>query len=85
MIYRETEEDRVKRLIEDARDKMVIAQAAEDNAISFARSFVGTYDLSEYPSDGENASNLEEAIICYIDYGEYDIDSLIKELREIRA
>jgi len=29
----------------------------------------------------ENACNLEEAINCYIDYGEYDVNSIIEEIK----
>lgn len=36
--------------------------------------------LSDIPSNAENANNLEEAIQCYMQYGEYDPDSLWEEL-----
>lgn len=37
-------------------------------------------DLESVPSDAENADNLHEAISCYLQYGEYDVDSLWHEL-----
>lgn len=36
--------------------------------------------LSDIPSNAENADNLEEAIQCYMQYGEYDPDLLWEEL-----
>lgn len=36
--------------------------------------------LSDIPSNAENADNLEEAIHCYMQYGEYDPDLLWDEL-----
>ena len=33
------------------------------------------------PSNAENADNLEEAILCYMQYGEYDPDELWEELK----
>ena len=36
--------------------------------------------LSDIPSNAENADNLEEAIQCYIQYGECDPDLLWGEL-----
>ncbi len=40
----------------------------------------GLDDLEKYGSDAENASNLKEAICCYIDYGEYTVEGLLKEI-----
>lgn len=41
--------------------------------------------LSDIPSNAENADNLEEAILCYMQYGEYDPDELWKELKRGEA
>lgn len=40
----------------------------------------GRMDLESIPSDAENAENLHEAISCYLQYGEYDLDLLWDEL-----
>lgn len=40
----------------------------------------GRMDLEAIPSDAENAENLHEAISCYLQYGEYDLDLLWDEL-----
>lgn len=33
-------------------------------------------------TNAENASNLEEAIHCYIQYGEYSVNGLIREIKK---
>lgn len=38
-------------------------------------------ELCEVDTDSFNAENLEQAIECYIQYGEYDIDSLWNGLK----
>ena len=32
-------------------------------------------------SAAENAENLEEAICCFIDYGEYSVSGIMREVR----
>jgi len=34
------------------------------------------------PTSAENADNLAEAISCFVQYGEYDVDSIVEELVE---
>lgn len=34
----------------------------------------------EYETEAENAEDLGQAISCYIDFGEYDINSIFKEI-----
>jgi hypothetical protein len=36
--------------------------------------------VEEIPTNAYNADNLQEAITCYLSYGEYDIDSLMAEI-----
>ena len=33
------------------------------------------------PVGGGNAENLEEAICCFIDYGEYSVSGIMREVR----
>ena len=33
------------------------------------------------PSDAENADCLNDAVSCYVQYGEYGVANLIKEIR----
>lgn len=37
----------------------------------------------ETHSNAENATTLEEAINCYIQYGEYGLKNLMREIREV--
>lgn len=39
-------------------------------------------ELDEVETGSYSAEDLEQAIECYIQYGEYDIDSLWKELND---
>lgn len=39
-------------------------------------------DPAKYNTAAENASNLAEVISCYISYGEYSVDGLMKEIRK---
>ena len=39
-------------------------------------------DPTKHNTAAENASNLLEAISCYIHYGEYSIDGLMKEIQK---
>lgn len=67
-------------LIEDAREKQIIAQNAIGSVMD-AIEDIGIVDLSRFKTQAENADNLEEAIYCYIQYGEFDVDSIIKEIK----
>ena len=67
-------------LIEDAREKQIIAQNAIGSVMD-AIEDIGIVDLSRFKTQAENADNLEEAMYCYIQYGEFDVDSIIKEIK----
>lgn len=69
-------------LIEGARKKQVTAQNALGSVLEDIED-MGVIDLSRFKTDAENANNLEEAIYCYIQYGEFDIDSLIEEIKTV--
>lgn len=38
-------------------------------------------DPADIKTEAENAADLNEAIACYVQYGEYTIDGLMKEIR----
>ena len=71
---------KLRSLIESARKKQVVAQNALGSVME-AIEDLGIIDLSRFETKAENASNLEEAICCYIQYGEFDVDSIIKEIK----
>ena len=41
---------------------------------------IGKDIISDIPTNSPNADNIEEAICCYMQYGEYDTGSLWEEL-----
>jgi hypothetical protein len=69
----------IKKLLQKARKKskesdealQAVYQAIDDMCI----------DLDVH-SDAENADTLEEAINCYVQYGEYNLTDLLKEIRQ---
>ena len=69
----------IKKLLQKARKKSkesdealrTVYKAIEDMCI----------DLDVH-SDAENADTLEEAINCYVQYGEYKLTDLLKEIRQ---
>ena len=52
-----------------------------ENLIFEALSDLGL-DPTKHTTAAENASNLAEAISCYISYGEYSVDGLMQEIRK---
>lgn len=73
---------KLRSLIEDARKKQVAAQNALGSVMD-AIEDMGVIDLSRFETKAENADNLEEAIYCYIQYGEFDVDSIIEEVKAV--
>lgn len=71
---------KLRSLIESARKKQIVAQNALGSVME-AIEDLGIIDLSRLETKAENASNLEEAICCYIQYGEFDVDSIIEEIK----
>lgn len=39
-------------------------------------------DPSEFPTEAENATTLEEAISCHVQYGEYTRSGIMREVRK---
>ena len=56
-------------------------ETAKENLIFEALSDLGL-DPTKHTTAAENASNLAEAISCYISYGEYSVDGLMQEIRK---
>lgn len=68
-----------QKILENARAKARAAQRAEAKVIQALEDFC--LDASEIKTEAENADNLLEAILCYLQYGEYSISGIMKELR----
>ena len=69
-----------ERLLHRARDAELQALAIK-NAVFRALEAM-CIDPSEVPTAAENASNLEEAINCYVQYGEYTRSGIMREVRK---
>ena len=67
----------LRRLIQKARKKSIELNDATQ-AVFDALSDIDLY----VPTDAENADDLEQAIACYIQYGEYSIDELLDEIKQ---
>ena len=71
---------KLRSLIESTRKKQIVAQNALGSVME-AIEDLAIIDLSRLETKAENASNLEEATCCYIQYGEFDVDSIIEEIK----
>lgn len=69
---------RFKSLLERARKKQVEADAA--TALVYRAIEDMCIDADLISSQAENADNLQEAISCFISYGEYNITGIMKEV-----
>ena len=70
----------IEKLIRKARKSAIEAYEAERVVFEFLGG--DGLRLDGIPSEAENANNLEEAISCYINYEEYSVHGLIKEIRK---
>ena len=66
------------RKIEAARKKSISFADSYYKAMLDLESLIRDTDLIQ--SDAENADNLQDAISCYIQYGEYSLDKLRQEI-----
>lgn len=69
----------VKKLLQKAKKAYEKAQEAEAAVFSALENMC--LDLG-VPTDAENASDLGEAVACYLNYGEYTLSGLMKEIKE---
>ena len=71
-----------KKLLERGRKAHIKAELITNELFDKLEQDMGlrTSILSDIPSNAENADNLEEAIQCYMQYGEYDPDLVWDEL-----
>lgn len=73
-------ENKIRKLLDEAREAKWQAEEKERELYDAINYHFADPDLQSVPTEAENADNLEQAISCYIQYGEYDIDGIIKEL-----
>lgn len=68
----------IKKALQKARRKYIEAEIELNNLYDFLSDI--NADL-EVPTDAENVDTLKEAINCFVQYGEYNIDGILKELK----
>lgn len=71
----------------DLKDIRKLIQKARKKSIELNDATQAVFDvLSDIdlcvPTDAENADDLEQAINCYIQYGEFSIDELLDEIKQ---
>lgn len=75
--------DKLKILIQRARNQYQKAQQLEDQVFEYL-DFIGIDEPSDISSvSAENVDNLEDAISCYLNYGEWSVDGIIEKIKEI--
>ena len=82
-------DERLKCLLMDEIQEAKRAQTSADQALELVYNTIFTLfddvNLAEIPTEAENADNLEQAISCYVQYGEYDIEKLVDEICNIKG
>lgn len=68
-----------KRILWRARTAQIKAQAAEQEVFKALEDMC--IDPSLIESEAENAETLEQAITCFLQYGEYTAKDILRELR----
>lgn len=71
---------KLESLIKRARQYQINAEKAELAIFEYLYS-IGIVDPSLFESEAENAENLEQAITCYLSYGEFSISDLLLEIQ----
>ena len=76
-----TREYLIKKALQKARRKYIEAEIELNNLYDLYDFLSDINADLEVPTDAENADTLEEAINCFVQYGEYNIDGILKELK----
>lgn len=68
-----------ERMLKRARNAAIKAQAAEYEVFKALDDMC--IDAERFETGAPNAENLSEAISCFIDYGEYSVAGIMREVR----
>jgi hypothetical protein len=68
-----------EKALKSAKRKAVAAHKAQNHIFELLEDMC--IDAEAIPTKAENASNLGEAITCYLDYGEYTLTGIMREVR----
>ena len=71
-----------KRMMQSARNAYIKADEKMQEVLKKISEELPDMVLAEFTTSAENAENFEEAILCFIQYGEYNIKALWDELGE---
>ena len=71
-----------KKMMQSARNAHIKAEQKTQEVLTKITEELSDMDLTEYETFAENASNFEEAILCFLQYAEYSIKDLWDELAE---
>jgi hypothetical protein len=73
----------IRKLLKSARCCTEKAENLEREALRSISQILET-PIDKVPTNAPNARNLEEAVTCYISYGEYDIINLMNEIKKAK-
>lgn len=68
-----------EKALKSAKRKAVAAHNAQNHIFELLEDMC--IDAEGIPTKAENASNLYEAITCYLDFGEYTLTGIMREVR----
>lgn len=71
--------------VEGARNAYIKAQSLENALFEELDIAFNGLDLEDCESNACNASNVKEAIMCYLHYEEYDPDRIWDEIMEAKS
>lgn len=72
---------KIRKNLQEARHYSILTYKLEKEIFDLLDE-LGIDDTDTIDTNAENSSNLEDVISCYIQYGEYSIDGLMKEIKE---
>lgn len=76
-------EKTLRKLLSDTRKKYMQANKKEQELRDFINFVLPNVELEDAPTSAENSSNLNDAISGFVLYGEYGIDEIINELKNL--
>ena len=74
------QENALKKIIKKARLSYEKAENNLKNVYDYIEQLCDI-DFQEIETEAENANNVYQAISCFFLYGEYNIDSIVKEIK----
>jgi hypothetical protein len=73
--------DEFVRLMNRARVAYIRAESIEQQIFEKLEEAFPKLHLDNYDTNAENADNIQEAISCYLQYGEYSVEEIWNEIQ----